>query len=407
MNADRQAPRILHVLFVMTLLSLCVGRAPIPVSPLPSDEGEDPPLPRVLVGGCFGVVCPSDPESRNARVPLEQWGLRQVTNASGGPSRPQVEGDLLTWQAGSDSLERFLVRSDILGFNISSGELLLLGVGSAYNQVLHYQSAGRVVFAEEPREGARGGARPSYLVLVDTRDMSRRVLETGMGGEAEPSAFEGSWLLFRNRGGPKPADTNGLWALHVDDGRMMRLYAPVPDEGGREEILWEAAVSGRHAYLGILVLVSDPRQRNFSIVKIDLESGQRSLFFQRDGFQLTSLEASASHLLWGEVAPETEPSVWLSPQSHAAPEQINRPEDRRAIGGSIGQHWITYQIEDFSIVGFNLERRQHVDLLPSSTDTGFGPSSTDGARLLVALYRNSKTLYDDSRSDGYWMPLPP
>lgn len=336
---------------------------------------------------------------------MERWGLRQVTNGSGYPFGPLVEGELVTWQTAADPTNSSTPLGDIVGFNITRGRLILIGWGPTYHQTLNFQSHGRVVFAEEPFPGALGGPRPAYLVLVDTHSMTRRILDTGLGGEAVPSAFDDSWVLFRNRGGPNASQNDGLWALNVDDGRKLKLYTPVPEANGVSEVLWGEAVVDGTAYFGVNWAVANPRLDMFELYATDLGTGNRSVFLHRDGPQLHRISASKCCVVWEELRSISDVQVWYSNRTVANPVRVSTPEDGQGTSTQAGGGWLAYLNQDRDLVGYEVASGQRRTLFENNPNLYIGPPATDGKRVSMAVTRASSDLFESIGSDLYWLPL--
>ena len=363
------------------------------------------------VDGCYLDLCVADLSHPDARYVQENYGLVQLTDDERSELGVQLDGDLVVWLASRREWPGEIDSSDIMGMNITSRRLIPIGVGREYHQTSPYVAGGRVVFAEERNSLHPDGATLPYLAVWDRATNTVRPLETGLGGEALPGGFDGSWVVFRQRFSIDRSN-DGLWALHVDDGRKIFLHAATRSPAGDayEPVLTgETIADGRAYYAVSYENQTGGLTANATLFEVDLETGHRTIAFTTTiNGEFWLRDADENHVVWEfpQQAGLTEVWVWSRPSGEAMP--VTRPDDRISGRSGLGGDWVVYRPGSArGVFAYHVPTRTEHFLAPTGNghEVSGHDAATDGVSFVVDLYRVS-TVFETFHPDIYFGPLP-
>lgn len=375
----------------------------------PLGHGEDPGRK-----DCVGQVCQADLKSRDAQVLRERFGWYQINADEWEEVQPQVQGDLVLWNLARS------VRGDIHGdtyaFNLSSQTVIPVEVEDYYHTTRPYLAAARGIYRQDWREGAPEPPGPGYLVLWDSSTDEKRRLDVGLGGGQIAEGFDGSWVVFDNRGSEDKSD-NGVWAFYVDDGRLVKLYSPLPNgrlSNGDSEWQISAAVAEGKAYYAVN-RNDTVGGRNASVYRVDLATNEALEVSFSDAYTIGRMAAGGGFVAWETTVQTGQRSsvyVWTAATGEAR--WISTDADGLAGFPGAGGDWATFWYHSLDtgatgLAAVHVPTSKRFNLLNTTNQAGdFGVqvSDTDGVRVVAVVSRLTTKVFESGGRDLYWRELP-
>lgn len=337
---------------------------------------------------CHLAPCPAAPNGPEYQALWAKHQLHLITaNDDSYFTGQTIDGDLIAWQ----QMDWPVTHKDtrVYAFNIAENRFYEVAANTsrAYGHPL--VSQGRVVYTGlNLTNGFPSGE--ARMWLWDSRHKANSLIQTGMGGDAVADAFWHSWLLFRNSGS-RVDNENGLWALNVDDHRLVRLYQP-PRSGLSAENLQEElrtqSLRRDLAYYGLVRTVPGTRDRSDAIFTVNLTTGERRTVYEGEhhlGYMAPSID---NWIFFGGNN-----TVFLYNTETGLRKEIV-PEGTIGTGlTSSGGDWVVYnrlrhdQLSPANpgVTAYNVKTGRMVDWARLDiADSWFSAGSTDGKRVVMS-----------------------
>lgn len=393
-----------HVLVaVVVVAALVVGGALVVFPP----ANHEPNRGR----GCVANACLAELSNRDA-TRLLQLGWNQVNGDPPEEGALHFGGDDVFWIHVNNV--NGTVSGDVVGYNFSARRLLSVGTNSDLNEIQAFPSAGRVIYLSEREPWASG--IPEAGLMLWRGDTERSItLNADLPGRSVPFGFDGSWVVLRHTW--RPGDpSNGLWAYHVDDHRLVQLRS----SGTRSDLpegatggVQAAGVVGGVVYYAVnwnrsddsvgMRLLEHDLQANVSRIVYDNQGDDRFAEGERWASRLT---VSEKHVAWETTVDlqNRTTRVFLYNRATGATSLVDATGGRPNLGGD----WLVYLRNHRDLVGLHIPTGQSVLLLEGgpTSDQSASEAATDGTRVVATIFRLTSSIYETTGQDVYWRMLP-